>query len=100
MMPALAEMSTTERLARRVLSLIDTPVMRPPSDRAELSVWWAAAFEREHSLSTGERTLFLLALAVYNGDPALPASQLRLLDPGLRAAVAPILVEWLIGDGQ
>ena len=91
----LACMSTTERLARRTLALLAGSVVSSPRDTTDLGVWLAANVDRLPSLSSGEKTLMLLALAVWCGDSEVSVAELGRLDADNRQAVAAILGEWL-----
>lgn len=92
---ALERMSTNERLARRTLALLRTPVMTPPADTDDLGVWLAANLERAGALSDGELVLLNTALAIYNGDAEATVADLRRLDRHNRAALAGIISDWL-----
>lgn len=89
-----AALSKNERLARATLQLLRCSAICAPADTDDLGVWLAVNAERHIMLSGGERVLWDLALAIYNGQKiaCLDTSQ---LDDRNRAAVGAIVAEWL-----
>lgn len=90
-----AALTRSESLARRVLALLDRSLVGAPRPTEDLGLWLQRTLPYASSLSTGERVLLDVGMAIWGGDDTARLRDLARLDDEMRHEVGVILGEWL-----